>query len=295
MGEIQKIDNKSIAVRNKAVDVRRKLASMNAVSNILTAEEKYILEASTKELISDIDEHELVKDSAVMFKYIAIDVGYTIPSQNEWSYILTRLVGIIKRYYGNYTLADIKLAFELATIGKLDNYLPKDSHGAPDRKHYQQFNVEYFSKIFGAYIKRQREVLAKAYKFMPQERKPMNLSKYNLMRSQRNKMIFLRYKYSGKLLLENLDDMFLYKWLRSVGLADDVVETKTDRKKAYNIYMRKAIDGIVNKYDAINVRREGDESHELDHIAYSLGRQRMIKKAFDDMIEDEIQIENYIL
>jgi hypothetical protein len=294
MGNIQKIENKSLAVQNKAVDVRRKLASMDAVSNMLTSEEKYILEASTKELISDIDEHELVKDAAVMFKYIAIDVGYTIPSQNEWSYILTRLVGIIKRYYGNYTLADIKLAFELASIGKLDDYLPKDSHGAPDRKHYQQFNVEYFSKIFGAYIKRQREVLAKAYKCMPQERKPMDVSKYNLMRSQRNKMIFLRYKYTGKLILENLDDMFLYEWLHRVGLANDVVETKKDRKQAYNIYMRKAIDGIINKYDAINVRREGDESHELDYIAYSIGRQRMIKKAFDEVIEEEIQIEKYM-
>ena len=295
MGDIQKIDNKSLAVRNKAVDVRRKLASMNAVSNMLTSEEKYILEASTKELISDIDERELVKDAAVMFKYIAIDVGYTIPSQNEWSYILTRLVGIMKRYYGNYTLADIKLAFELATIGKLDDYLPKDSHGAPDRKHYQQFNAEYFSKIFGAYVKRQNEVLAKAYKCMPQERKPMNEGEYKLMRLQRNKMIFLRYKYTGKLVLENIDDMLLYEWLYNVGLADDVEETKSDRKQAYNIYMRKAIDGIVNKYAAINVRREGDESHEIDYIAYSLGRQRMIKKAFDTMIEEEIQIENYIL
>jgi hypothetical protein len=294
MGDIKKIENKSLAVRNKAVDVRRKLASMDAVSNMLTSEEKYILEASTKELISDIDEHELVKDAAVMFKYIAIDVGYNIPSQNEWSYILTRLVGIIKRYYGNYTLADIKLAFELASIGKLDDYLPIDSHGAPDRKHYQQFNVEYFSKIFGAYIKRQREVLAKAYKCMQQERKAMDLSKYNLMRSQRNKMIFIRYKYTGKLILENLDDMFLYEWLHRVGLADDVVETKKDRKQAYNIYMRKAIDGIINKYDAINVRREGDESHELDYIAYSIGRQRMIKKAFHEVIEDEIQIEKYM-
>lgn len=294
MGELQKIDNKALAVRNKAVDVRRKLASMNAVSNMLTSEEKYILEASTKELISDIDERELVKDSAVMFKYIAIDVGYTIPSQNEWSYILTRLVGIMKRYYGNYTLADVKLAFELATIGKLDDYLPKDSHGAPDRKHYQQFNAEYFSKIFGAYVKRQNEVLAKAYKCMPQERKPMNESEYRLMRLQRNKMIFLRYKYTGKLILENIDDMLLYEWLYSVGLADDVEETKSDRKQAYNIYMRKAVDGIVNKYAAINVRREGDESHEIDYIAYSLGRQRMIKKAFDTMIEEEIQIENYM-
>ena len=237
----------------------------------------------------------LVEDAAMMFQYIAIDVGYNIPSQSEWSYTLTRLVGIMKKYYSNYTLADIKLAFELAAIGKLDDYLPRDSHGTPDRKHYQQFNIEYFSKIFIAYIHRQSEVLAKAYKCMPQERKPMDMCKYKIMRLQRNKMIFLRYKYTGKLILENIDDMLLYEWLYSVGLADDVEETKSDRKQAYNIYMRKAIDGIVNKYAAINVRREGDESHEIDYIAYSIGRERAIKKAFDAMLEDEIQIENYIL
>ena len=296
MGGVQKYINKQLAVvRHKAVDVRRKLANMDAVSKMLTEEEKDILKASTKELISDIDDKRLVEDAAMMFQYIAIDVGYNIPSQSEWSYTLTRLVGIMKKYYSNYTLADIKLAFELAAIGKLDDYLPRDSHGTPDRKHYQQFNIEYFSKIFIAYIHRQSEVLAKAYKCMPQERKPMDMCKYKIMRLQRNKMIFLRYKYTGKLILENIDDMLLYEWLYSVGLADDVEETKSDRKQAYNIYMRKAIDGIVNKYAAINVRREGDESHEIDYIAYSLGRQRMIKKAFDAMIEDEIQIENYIL
>ena len=296
MGGVQKYINKQLAVvRHKAVDVRRKLANMDAVSKMLTEEEKDILKASTKELIADIDDKRHVEDAAMMFQYIAIDVGYNIPSQSEWSYTLTRLVGIMKKYYRNYTLADIKLAFELAAIGKLDDYLPRDSHGAPDRKHYQQFNAEYFSKIFGAYIKRQNEVLAKAYKCMPQERKPMNESEYKFMRLQRNKMIYLRYKYTGKLILENIDDMLLYEWLYSVGFADDVEETKSDRKQAYNIYMRKAIDGIVNKYAAINVRREGDESHEIDYIAYSLGRERAIKKAFDAMIEDEIQIENYIL
>lgn len=31
------------------------------------------------------------------------------------------------------TLADIKLAFELATTGELDDYLPKDSQGNPDK------------------------------------------------------------------------------------------------------------------------------------------------------------------
>ena len=295
MNELQKIDNKLLAVRNKAVDVRRKLASMDVVSNMLTAEEKDILKASTKELISEIDEKRLVEDAAMMFQYIAIDVGYNIPSQREWSYTLTRLVGIMKKYFGNYTLADVKLAFELATIGMLDDYLPRDSHGAPDRKHYQQFNVEYFSKIFIAYIHRQSEVLAKAYKCMPQERKPMDMYKYKLMRLQRNKMIFLRYKYTGELILRNvIDGLLLHSWLRNVGLADEIEETKSDRKKAYNIYMRKAVDGIVNKYTAVNVRREGDESHDIDYIAYQVAKERIIKKAFDEMLDDEIQIENYM-
>lgn len=297
MGGVQKYINKQLAVvRHKAVDVRRKLANMDAVSKMLTEEEKDILKASTKELIADIDDKRLVEDAAMMFQYIAIDVGYNIPSQSEWSYTLTRLVGIMKKYYSNYTLADIKLAFELATIGKLDDYLPKDNHGAPDRKHYQQFNVEYFSKIFCAYIKRQSEVLAKAYKCMPQERKPMDMYKYKLMRLERNKMIFLRYKYTGELILRNvIDGLLLHSWLYNVGLADEIEETKSDRKKAYNIYMRKAVDGIVNKYAAVNVRREGDESHDIDYIAHQVAKERIIKKAFDAMIEDEIQIENYIL
>ena len=59
--------------------------------------------------------------------------------------------------------------------------------------------------------------------------------------------------------------------------------------------MRKAVDGIVNKYAAVNVRREGDESHDIDYIAHQVAKERIIKKAFDTMIEDEIQIENYIL
>ena len=291
MNGLQKVDNKLLAVRNKAVDVRRKLASLDAVSNMLTEEEKDILKASTKELIADIDDKRLVEDAAMMFQYIAIDVGYNIPSQSEWSYTLTRLVGIMKKYYSNFTLADIKLAFELAAIGKLDDYLPTDI--------YIQCGFEspsYFSKIFIAYIHRQSEVLAKAYKCMPQERKPMDMCKYKLMRLQRNKMIFLRYKYTGELILESVvDGLLLHSWLYNVGLADKIEETKSDRKKAYNIYMRKAVDGIVNKYAAVNVRREGDESHDIDYIAHQVAKERIIKKAFDTMIEDEIQIENYIL
>lgn len=71
------------------------------------------------------------------------------------------------------TLADIKLAFELATTGELDDYLPKDSQGNPDRKHYQQFNADYFAKILNAYRRKQNGVIHKAYKAVPEPKKEL--------------------------------------------------------------------------------------------------------------------------
>lgn len=71
------------------------------------------------------------------------------------------------------TLADIKLAFELATTGELDDYLPKDSQGNPDKKHYQQFNADYFAKILNAYRRKQNGVIHKAYKALPEPKKEL--------------------------------------------------------------------------------------------------------------------------
>ena len=206
----------------KAIDIRRQMLQLPEVAKSLSGVEKYIFAASTKMQIADIDDGTLIAKTGQMFRFIAMDVGYIIPTNPEdWAYICTRLLDILKKYYSQMTLADIKLAFELATTGELDDYLPKDSQGNPDKKHYQQFNADYFAKILNAYRRKQNGVIHKAYKALPEPKKeltPQQIRQFEIQRQWRNRYIFLCYKYTGKLILGLTDDMLMmYKLKRTTA------------------------------------------------------------------------------
>lgn len=282
----------------KAIDIRRRMLQLPEVAKSLSGVEKYIFAASTKMQIADIDDGTLIAKTGQMFRFIAMDVGYIIPTNPEdWAYICTRLLDILKKYYSQMTLADIKLAFELATTGELDDYLPKDSQGNPDKKHYQQFNADYFAKILNAYRRKQNGVIHKAYKALPEPKKeltPQQIRQFEIQRQWRNRYIFLCYKYTGKLILGLTDDMFLYEWLQKCGLADDVQVKEDDRKEAFARYMQRVARGMINQYTAFQVRREGTESPEIDFTAFEVVRKKEIIKAFDRMIAEEMQVDNYM-
>jgi hypothetical protein len=282
----------------KAIEVRRAMVELPEVAKALTPVEKYIFVASTKKQIAEIDDETLIAKTGQMFRFIAMDVGYIIPTNSEdWTYICTRLLDILKKYYSQITLADIKLAFELATTGELDEFLPRDSQGNPDKKHYQQFNADYFAKILGAYRKKQNEVIGKAYNALPEPKKEMTPEQkryYHNRREARNRIVFLQYKYTGKISFEFGDEMFLYDWLLKFGFADEVEATEDDRKQAFAKYMHRAAIGMVNQYTAFNVRRKGIDSPEIDFTAYEVARKKEIIRAFDRMIAEEIQIDNYL-
>ena len=132
MGAIEKKENTALEIYNtkpgtKAIEVRRRMVQLPEVAKALNPVEKYVFAASTKTPIAEIDDAKLVENLSLLFKRIAIDVGYIIPqNENDWNYIQSRLLDILKRYYSDMTLADIKMAFELATTGELDEFLPKD-------------------------------------------------------------------------------------------------------------------------------------------------------------------------
>lgn len=282
----------------KAIEVRRAMVELPEVAKSLSGVEKYIFAASTKMQIADIDDDTLIAKTGQMFRFIAMDVGYIIPTNSEdWAYICTRLLDILKKYYSQMTLADIKLAFELATTGELDDYLPKDSQGNPDKKHYQQFNADYFAKILNAYRRKQNGVIHKAYKALPEPKKeltPEEKRYYHNRREARNRIIFLRYKYTGKITFEIGDEMFLFEWLKKIGYAEEVNATEDDRKQAFAKYMQRAAIGLINQYTACNVRRKGIDSPEIDYTAYEVARKKEITRAFDRMITDEIYIDDYL-
>lgn len=282
----------------KAIEIRRKMVQLPEVAKALNPVEKYIFEASTKTQISEIDDKTLVDKLANIIKYIAMDIGFIIPQDIEdWQYIQARILDILKRYYSNYTLSDVKLAFELATTGELDEFLPKDKHGNPDKNHYQQFNADYLSKILNAYKRKQSVVIDKAFKVLPEpkgEMTPQQIRQFEIQRQWRNRYIFLCYKYTGKLILGLTDDMFLYEWLQKCGLADDVQVKEDDRKEAFARYMQRVARGMINQYTAFQVRRKGTESPEIDFTAFEVARKKEIIKAFDRMISEEMQVDNYM-
>ena len=282
----------------KAIDVRRAMAELPDIAKALTPVERQVFIASTKTQICEIDDETLVAKTAQMFKFIAIDVGYNIPSDlTEWQYICTRIIDILKKYYSQLTLADIKIAFELATVGELDEYFAKDSSGNPDKKHYQNFNADYFAKILNAYRRKQNGAIHKAYKALPEpnrELTPEQKRYYHNDTQHRCRNIFLRYKYTGQLILGIIDDMFVYDWLLKVGLADNVEASEDDRKQALNKYLTRAAAGFVSKFQASNVRSKGIAHPELDYTAYDIVRQKEIVKTFDRMIADELFIDNYL-
>lgn len=282
----------------KAIEVRRAMVELPEVAKSLSGFEKYIFAASTKMQIADIDDDTLIAKTGQMFRFIAMDVGYIIPTNSEdWAYICTRLLDILKKYYSQMTLADIKLAFELATTGELDDYLPKDSQGNPDKKHYQQFNADYFAKILNAYRRKQNGVIHKAYKALPEPKKELTPEEKRYYHNQsvaRCREVFLQYKYTGRFVLGVTDGMLIYDWLRKLGFANEVAGTEDDRKQALARYMQRVARGFVNKYEAFHVQRKGTDAPELDFTAYEIARDKEIKRTFDRMIAEEIQIDNYL-
>lgn len=300
---IHKTENTALEIYNpkpgtKAIEVRRKMVQIPEVAKALNSVEKYVFAASTKTPIAEIEDAKLVENLYLLFKRIAMDVGYNIPrNDDDWSYIQSRLLDILKRYYSDMTLSDIKMAFELATMGELDEYLPKDRQGNPDKNHYQQFNADYFSKILKAYKKKQTDVIDKAYKALPKKDPnmiPYIERYYQKSRRLRNRYIFLKYKYTGIAVFELSDEMFIYDWLVNVGIADAVEATEDDRKEAFARYMQRVARGMINQYTAFQVRRKGTESPEIDFTAFEVARKKEIIKAFDRMIAEEMQVDNYL-
>ena len=282
----------------RAIDVRRQIAVLPEVAQALTQVEKYVFDASTKTQIAELDEKVFAEKAAQILRFVAMDVGYNIPTNaQDWAYIQVRLLDIIKRYYSQLTLSDIKLAFELATTGELNDYLPKDSKGNPDKNHYQNFNADYFAKILNAYKRKQSEVVEKAYNAVPKPAKnvrPETIRYYERLRARANQIIFLRYKDREQLILEVMDEMLVYNWLVAVGLANPVTETEQDRKQALTRYLDRAARNMLQPNQVYDIRTKGIDSPEIDFTAFEIARRREIIKTFDYMIENEIYVNNYL-
>jgi hypothetical protein len=101
-----------------------------------------IVQAQNHPVIRQLDDEDLKK----ILRYVMIIVGLrgnNLPTDEE-KYVL---ISFIRSSYANQTLAEIKLAFEMAVAGKF----------TVDVKCYENFSCEYFGRIMNAYIEYARQ------------------------------------------------------------------------------------------------------------------------------------------
>lgn len=284
----------AIAVKNGDYGVGTRRLIVQALGDTFAGSERTVLDASVKTPISDLDKETLVKALSTAFKYIAIDIGYNIQSQQRWQYMQTRFTQVLMTYYSHLSVSDIKAAFELMSIGVLDDYLPHDYLGNADKRHYQSLSIEYFTRILNAYNKYRTQILAKAIDALPvvkdETKEDMMNRQFLSEQEKRNRGIFLKYKYTGRYTPESFDEIFLVEWLSREGLIESLEITIEDKKKAYSAYMAKIAKGLVSDFQASVVRFQRENSQYIETETFLAARSRIVKEAFDLAIKEEIQL-----
>lgn len=269
-----------------AKEIRCRMLSVQELIGSLSATERKVLVSSTRDTIADIVPEEVDSKIGKLAKYITQDAGI----KKVDDYELTRFRQILRSYYGRYTLQEVRLAFELAMIGELDEYLQKDRNGNPDKNHYQSFSVEYVIKILTAYGILRNEILYKCNKMMPVSSGAGEgeIIKYRDHTINNLRMYYLQYKYKG-VVYDRINEQVIYNWLEKLGLAEDIVITDDDMANAVKRMIRKSRDGIIGSFIGECVSRLREQHYKVPDEAFIIARSRAIRHSFDYIIENEIQ------
>ena len=285
-----------IAKRRTMLEIRREQLKAPGVMQALAPVERAVFIAATSKVVGEYESAELTMELAQALKWICKDVGYRASDAGEMQYLVIRIAEILKRYYPSFTLKDFRMAFEMSLTGELDEFLPKDRNGQPDKNHYQQFNAEYICKILNAYKGRRNRVLKRVDDLAPEREMEMPIPP-EVSRRYRNQnradavKAFIWYKYHGRLQpLNSIAEKLIYDVLYRLGLADAIEVPENEQKMLVNERVRE-LTQQGRKDEAERIKGNADE---VQFAAFLRCRRKAIKAAFDWLMDEDLQLINYI-
>lgn len=263
------------------------------LQGILTDTENDVLRASMSAKIKDIPADKYVDEMSVILNYTAKDVGFVKPNLNEWNYLKMKLCETLKKYFYGFTLKEVKLAFELLQVGKLDDYLPLNSSGNPERQHYNRFGIEYFSRVLKAYLGLKNEVIAKVYQH-GEAAEPKKLESNATADIRHGVYIaYLQYKYLGaKPAWPN--NYLIYRELSRANIISEINVTEADKQKAMRLLLKDVHNGLIGDFVGKCIRHLGTQHTDVIDKAFSVAQERTILQTFDEYIISEIQLDKYL-
>lgn len=291
--------NKSVCIASSfmgnALDKRIAMLEVKEVMDVLSVAEKNAFLSSTKTPIREYDQRTLIEKVSKLSEMLSKDLGI---KSEIGQYEKTRFFDILSKYYSDLTLGEIKNAFDMSLIGELDMYLPKNGNGEPDKGHYQSFSVEYVTKILNAYRKKRDSFISKAFNALPIPEKKINNQELLIIKRQtflKNKMKYLLYKYTGSFEITGIEEKIIYEKLLNNGLAYEIKVASIDKHNAYREVLLDYSKAFKNKYDLNSIEKSGVKHETVKNRAYRNAVRNEIKRVFDYLISEEIEIDRYLI
>ena len=254
----------------------------------------YMQMASKRESILERkDDKTQVSDFFILISQINREIGIKVQlEQND----LIRLWDITTKYFSDFSLSEIKLAFEFMVIGEIDAFLPKDREGNPDKNHYQYLSVEFYSRILRAYKRKKEKLITTIQTKHPTQILQLNDSEKRVNREQYVSIILdwlAEYQNGGK------PNIFLpsvtLKEFNLIGLTEETVEVNPTPEQI-NLALLEAIkSNSNNNKKMIESYKKGEIPKE---IVWGLEEQELKKKiysVFDKIIEQKIDLKKLML
>ena len=269
----------------------KELLSNSTVKSKLTEIEKQISRTWIEKRLSSYSKQQLSADFGKLIRFIAKDSGIIQPPDQ---YDQTRFVEILLTYYRDFSINEVKMAFELANVGELDSFLLKDRDGNPDKNHYQVFSVEYVCKILNAYKKRKSQIHFKALKALPekaysmteQEKQEVDLSVRHSIAEK-----FIRYR-DEKVIPVFYVHVAIFSVLRDAGIITET-EFQTSKESVEEALKQILSDRTVAESERSRAKKyvqNGSISSILQNRAGMVEYDKQIIRIFDKLIVEKTDI-----
>lgn len=300
--EIEKYQNRggkvalSGGVLPSFVERNRELIQSNKIKQLSKVDQRIFVESTRKLISEEESEEKKIEYLGIIFIGVCSDFGLNAPERSAVKSVFSSIFDVIDLYFDDLSFAEVKLAWRLLAVGELDNYLPKDRYGNPDKNHYGSLNVDYVTKVLKAYRKRKADMMAKTTALLPDKPKATPEQERAFLNVQANNFIFaiMKYKYSGRFKLESdrLISESIFKYMERLGYDMDTIPTYEDKKLALAQFKGRPINSFAQVFEKECLATFGIEHEAVYFRALMIAKKRLLFRYWDEMLIEEDSIKD---
>lgn len=300
--EIEKYQNRggkvalSSGVLPSFVERNRELIQSNKIKQLSKVDQRIFVESTRKLISEEESEEKKIEYLGIIFIGVCSDFGLNTPERSAVKSVFSSIFDVIDLYFDDLSFAEVKLAWRLLAVGELDNYLPKDRYGNPDKNHYGSLNVDYVTKVLKAYRKRKADMMSKTTALLPDKPKATPEQERAFLNVQANNFIFaiMKYKYSGRFKAESdrLISESTFKYMERLGYDMDTIPTYEDKKLALAQFKGRPINSFAQVFEKECLATVGIEHEAVYFRALMIAKKRLLFRYWDEILREEDSIKD---